>query len=342
MRLLSVALLLASGIAATPAGADAAPCPEGDRPWVQVELEGISPTVAPGRTLDHLRAELATSGITVCAAPRADAPPALATVRLRATGEGAVSISVEIEDAVTRKGLSRELDLSATPNDARALAVALGATELLRASWAELKLSTAPTGRLAAPPEVHRALARDRDNAAGGLPEPGRLTLGLTVSGEEFSGGLRELGVDLRAVIDLHRALRAGLRVGPRRAESERGPNGMVEADGWLFGLTAAIPITQLGGRSGIELRGRGDALQLHFQGIPLSGATIGSRRQATALTVGAGFASWVRLTGDLLFEAEVLGGTTARGVIVHDGADEVLRADGLFVGGALGLALRW
>lgn len=68
------------------------------------------------------------------------------------------AVRVEIDDHVTRKRLTRDFDLSSVPERSRPRALALGAAELLRASWAELALPTAPTAEVAVPPDLRRAI----------------------------------------------------------------------------------------------------------------------------------------------------------------------------------------
>lgn len=69
-----------------------------------------------------------------------------------------LAVRVEIDDHVTRKRLTRDFDLSSLPERSRARALALGAAELLRASWAELALPTVPTADVPVPPDLRRAI----------------------------------------------------------------------------------------------------------------------------------------------------------------------------------------
>jgi len=328
---------LAAAVTAPPAHAAPRPCPAAGRPWVQLVVEDAGPAVAPERTIDHMRAELAPSGIDVCTEARPGAPPALATVRLTASDGSTVDISAEVVDAVTSKELARSIDLTATPPDARALTVALGATELLRASWIEIELASAPAGDIPVPPEVEADVARERRRGPAGRPAT-RAAVGLAVAGEEFSGGLRELGLDLRATGTLSRRLVLGARFGVRGAGSEEGRFGSVATSGWIAGIAATAPLSPLGGRAGVGLVARVDALALTFRGHPTEAAT-GTRRGGTALTLSGGIASWVRLAGGLRFEVEALAGGAPRGMEATDGTAPLVSADGILVAGSLGLA---
>ncbi|MBN2191566.1 MAG: hypothetical protein JW751_02020 [Polyangiaceae bacterium] len=331
------AAVLAVALSAPPLSAAPNACPEGNHPWVHLTAAAVAPSIPLARTIEHMRAELAPSGIDVCTIPRADAPPALATVRLAASDEATVSISAEVDDAVTSKQLSRRIDLSTTSPDARALTVALGATELLRASWAEVGLPDAPTGAVPVPREVETDLAKERRRGAtSGSP---RATVEFAVAGEEFSGGLRELGLDLRVTERVWRRLTVGGRLGARRADRESSPYGRVDTDGWLLGISMATPITTLTDRAGVDLVGRADAFSLTFRGTPTEMAT-GGGRSSVMLTLAAGFGSWVRFAKNLRGEVEAVAGGAPRSVTVTDGTSPLVSTHGMFVAGSVGLGL--
>ncbi len=328
---------LAAALTAPTAHAASRPCPAAGRPWVQLVVENAGPAVAQERTIEHMRAELAPSGIDVCTDARPGAPPALATVRLTASDGSTVDISAEVVDAVTSKELARSIDLSTTPPDAHALTIALGATELLRASWIEIELASAPAGDVPVPPEVEADVARERRRGPAGRPST-RVAVGLALAGEEFSGGLRELGLDLRATGYLSRRLALGARFGVRGAGNEEGRFGSVATSGWIAGVAATAPLTPLVGRAGAGLVARADALALTFRGHPTEAST-GTRRGGTALSLSGGIASWVRLTGGLRFEVEALAGGAPRGLAATDGTAPLVSAGGILVAGSLGLA---
>jgi len=335
-RAVAAIVALIAALTAPAVGAAPRPCPAAGRPWVRLVVADAE-DVAEERTIEHMRAELGPSGIDVCTDARAGAPPALATVRLTASDESTVDISAEVVDAVTSKELSRTIDLAATPPDARALTIALGATELLRASWVEIELASAPPGAVPVPPEVEADVARERRRDLAERPST-RAAVGLAAAGEEFSGGLRQLGLDLHATGTLSRRLALGARFGARGAGREEGMSGSVATSGWIAGIAATAPLSPLGGRAGVGVVARVDALALTFRGHPTESAT-GTRRGGTALILGGGIASWVRLTGGLRFEVEALAGGAPRGVVATDGTAPLVSADGFLVAGSLGLA---
>ncbi len=102
-----------------------------------------------------------------CTARAASAPPPLATIQV-SWHPDAVALTVEVHDAVTAKRVSRDVALEGVPRDGQPLTVALEADELLRASWAELELRTAPPPAVPAPPEVTRIV-----HEALPVPAPG-------------------------------------------------------------------------------------------------------------------------------------------------------------------------
>jgi hypothetical protein len=94
----------------------------------------------------------------------------LAVLRLEGVCGGEGPMSVTIDDAATDKRVRRDVDLGGVSSDARPRAIALAIAELLRASWMELVLPSAPTPKAIVPPEVREA-ARGRA-AAVATPSP--------------------------------------------------------------------------------------------------------------------------------------------------------------------------
>ena len=134
----------------------------GDKPWV-----AVSGQVAAGfahAVRSDLRAGLAPSSIEVC---EAGSTEPLARVVLRQV-DGA-RYSLDVTDSVTKKRLGRDLSLEKLPADGRALALAVAAEELLRASWAELALRGVHSAQTAAPPEVQAVVEKSAP-----LPTPPR------------------------------------------------------------------------------------------------------------------------------------------------------------------------
>ena len=139
---LNVARIVASLLAARGAGAaESSVCGESPRPWVQIVTEDVPGSHVAFVSL--LRAELASRGLDLCASSTDVGAPPVATIRVSARPD-AVALTVEVRDALTEKQVNRDVALAGIPPDGQPLTLALAADELLRASWAELTLRTAP------------------------------------------------------------------------------------------------------------------------------------------------------------------------------------------------------
>lgn len=121
-------------------------------------------------------------------------------------------------DSVTKKRVARDLTLDKLPLDGRALALAVAAEELLRASWAELALSDAPAPSRPPPPEVketvRRSIARARFAIARDHAFGARGAFEHHGAGHAQLGGEAYLGVwfEERWGFELGAGLREGLR----------------------------------------------------------------------------------------------------------------------------------
>lgn len=89
-----------------------------------------------------------------------EASDALAVIRveLARCGADATALTLTIDDAVTRKSVRRGVELGDVAPGGRARALALAVAELLRASWAELGLSTASDASARPAPRVREAM----------------------------------------------------------------------------------------------------------------------------------------------------------------------------------------
>jgi hypothetical protein len=197
----------------------------GEKPWVVVE--GRVSAALAAAVLSDLRAGLAPSNIDVCeAVPRA-APEPLARVLVAEVEPARARYSVDVTDSVTHKRVGRDLALDKLPADGRALALAVAAEELLRASWAELALRGVHSPQTAAPPEVQAVVEKSAPEPA----PPRRFTaLGGRLAFERFLGGQTHYGADLFGVLPLGRIAGGLVAVGARRALSEQAPHGSIGA----------------------------------------------------------------------------------------------------------------
>jgi hypothetical protein len=186
-----------------------------------------------------LRAGLGPSSIEVCETLAAPGPEPLARVLIAEVAPGHARYSVDVIDSVTQKRVGRDLALEKLPADGRALALAVAAEELLRASWAELALRGVHSPQTAPPPEVRAVVEK-----AAPAPAPSRryVALGARLAFERFLGGQTHYGADLFAAVPLGRIAGGLLAVGARRALSEQAPHGSIGAS--ALSVEAGLSLT--------------------------------------------------------------------------------------------------
>ncbi len=154
----------ASGASGASGQSSSAPMPLPGRVQVSMPACDTAP-VDPASLLWALRVELAVDGVSsVEFAPPGSHPgdeAPLATIALKAPCDpAALELTIEIDDVATSKTLERRVSVADVPPTARARAVAIGAAELLRASWAELALAQHPAAAVPAQTDfLRRAVA---------------------------------------------------------------------------------------------------------------------------------------------------------------------------------------
>jgi hypothetical protein len=238
----------------------------GDKPWVAVA--GRVPPALADAVRSDLRAGLLPSSIEVCEALATPGPEPLARVLIAEVTPGRARYSVDVIDSVTRKRVGRDLALETLPADGRALALAVAAEELLRASWAELALRGVHSPQTAAPPEVRAVVEK---SAPAPVPPRRYLALGGRLAFERFLGGQTHYGADLFAVVPLGRIAGGLLAIGARRALSEQAPHGSIGAT--AFSAEAGLSLTFLRQR-GLDLSAfvAGRLLRVSFEPEAASG----------------------------------------------------------------------
>ncbi len=128
--------------------------PQGDEPG------GVSTSIDPcvpvdvGQFQRVLALELGTS---IDYRTTAAAEPGLTWVHLSCTDAG---IELRLEDGVTRKSMSRVLDLSRVEPGSRTRLLALAVAEFVVASWVELRIVAQPAIQAVGPPPSQRVLQR--------------------------------------------------------------------------------------------------------------------------------------------------------------------------------------
>ena len=196
--------------------------------------------------LSDLRAGLAPSQIEVCErAADETAEPLARVVVVEVTGQA--RFSLDVTDSVTHKRVGRDLALDKLPADGRALALAVAAEELLRASWAELALRGVHSPQTAAPPEVRAVV----DQVEAPAPERRYAGVGARVAFEHFLGGQTHYGGDLFAALPVGRVVSGVVALGARRALSVQAPHGSIGAS--ALSAEVGLSLTFLG-QGGFDL----------------------------------------------------------------------------------------
>lgn len=252
----------------------------GDKPWVAVAGQVPEPFARSVRS--ELRAGLAPGDIEVCQAGPAGAPEPLARVVIAQVEPSGARYSVDVIDSVTQKRLGRDLELDRLPADGRALALAVAAEELLRASWAELALRGVHSAQTAPPPAVRAVVEKSTPPPAA----PKRFTaLGARLAFEHFLGGQTHYGADLFGAVPLGRIAGGSFAVGARRALSEQAPHGSIGATALSLEAGVSLHVFRQGGLDlGAFVSGR--VLRVSFepeaaagaQAEPQSGLAVTSR----------------------------------------------------------------
>ncbi len=317
------------------------PCARGPGGLVSVDYaEGGAEARAAEALVEHLAAEFASRGVSVC---RERSSEALAQVTVRSAGGDAATIVVE--DRRTGRASARALDLAAIPPTGRPLAVAIAAAELLTAVWLASPPSQAtPTGPAPRSPDAAVAAPRPAPARSAGLGgAPGWALEGAFV-GQAFGGDHLHLGPEVRGDA---RALGAGLRpygrVGLYWALPSRSPNGSVDAVAAAAGLGVGRPFDLSGGRLRGRLRGRLDVgldlIRVDARGAPRAGArAFAGIGWAVAATSGASLS--FRLTPGVAASFGLDGGLVTKGVRLTDDGRTVSALSGWTVRTALGLRL--
>ena len=324
---------MAASVVALGAAREASACPEPGQPWVRVTAVDEAGALRARDVARLLGAELAARHIATCDAPAEGSPPPIAVVLVRASGESA-SVTVDVRDAVTAKAVSRDVALVGVPADSRALTVALAADELLRASWAELAMRSAPPPPKPVPPEV-RAVVRDAVTAA---PErPPRFAFGAAAAVDTFTAGTTLLGADVTADVWIVPRLRATARFGLRTGLVAHAADGDVSSNALVFELGAAVTLTPPELRLGLDAALRAGLLRVAFVATPANGAS--ARSLGDVAVIGdADLVFWLRLGRSLRAVAELGAVLPMRPVEATDGSAVVGGVAGAGLTSSLGL----
>jgi hypothetical protein len=328
--LICLPLLLTLG----PRAAQGEPSSEcsGEKPWVAVSAT-VSPRLAAA-VRSELRAGLAPSNIEVCAASHVAAPQPLARVTIAEVDAAKASYSLDVTDSVTQKRVGRDLLLDKLPADGRALALAVAAEELLRASWAELALRGVHSPQTAPPPEVRAVV----EKSATPPSVPRFTAFGARLAFERFLGGQTHYGADLFGAVPLGRIAGGLLAVGARRALSQQAEHGSIGATALSVEAGVSLAFLQ---RRGLDLGAfvSGRVLRVRFEPEATAGATA-SEQSGLAVTSRVGLALAFGSPGLLRSYSALGAGLPLKSFSASDSGGIVTGASKLELFASTGLAL--
>jgi hypothetical protein len=318
----------------------AAGCGRAGRPWIALAFAGEAWTADLQRAvLAELRAGLRLRGIDVCGFGTEGSEPPLGLLSLQATVPERVAVSIELHDALTEKRVLRDIDVRKVTSDARALAIAAAADELLRASWAELALSDAPAPERVPPPEVKRAVQRSLAPARVGARDR---ALGARAAAEYASGGEALLGGDLYLALWPDPRFGFELGLGLREGLTRQAQHGSVDAR--VLGVSAdfAFALVPRDQPLGLACKLGVAVANVQMRGVANSGSALQAAGEGWDVHARSVLAGTVALLPWLAARADLGVGLALRSVKAADAGRVVASTAGVQLLGGLGLEARF
>lgn len=312
----------------------------GSEASVFVRFEGQGwPADLARDTRDDLRAGLRVRGIALCSVEDSFTTPPVATVLLHWNPFDAPLVSVEVQDELTNKRVLRDLRLANIALDARALALAQAADELLRASWVELRLSDAPEPAREPPTVVQETVEQLPVVQAAGAQQS--KVLGARFAGEIYGGGLRLMGADAYIAFWLAQHLGISVAIGARAAQRIQAPHGEIDASALTASAGAMVALWERNARFNILLN-----LVAHVGELALTGrgnlAAVRSQSQMAFIASGRlDVCSVLRLTDGLQIELGLGPGVSLRAASANDTTSSITSTRGLELHATLGVGGR-
>ena len=334
-----VGLVLLWSVEAQGTATEPTPCPLPGRDYVRLIVNGEEPasgcsatnSAVVTRISNLIRADLATRALDVCADLPAGLTPPLATVVISGPCTEQPTVRISVVDGATEKEFTRRLPLAGLPEDAHALAVAVGAVELLRASWDE------PSSLVARHANGQRSGDGSPENESGFAQKRGRGQLSSTVGivGEAFSGGLRQAGLDAELALSVGPQWDLLARFGGRGAKSVTSTHGRVDAESWVLGVGMSALVLRPSPSVQLRLTFRLDGAWVAFS-PSARGKAIASPEGGISAWSSLGLSNGVRLVDNAWFYTDVIGGWVVLPVVATDKGMAVLGAEGAFVSGRI------
>lgn len=284
---------------------------------------------------DDLRAGLRVRGIQLCSADQAQQSTAVATIVLHWNPLDSPLVNVEVQDALTNKRVLRDIALDPIAADARALALAQAADELLRASWVELKLHDAPAPSKPPPAVVQQAVELPEPS----VPAPSSKLLGARFAVDIYDGGsLRLFGADAYVAFWLADRLGLGVTLGVRSAGRVDAAHGTLDASALTVSANAMLPLLPRQSRFNLlvdpgiflgelALTGRADSRDVRSQS-----------RIALVASARIELCGVLRLSDALQIELSVGPALSLRAATAVDSGNDIVSTRGLSWHGTVGL----
>lgn len=321
------------GVAA-PVGSELGPvdCSNPDVDWISLSIETLREAAWSAKLQQHLGADLAAHQLAVCALGQPHRRAPLANVRIVQAGEHDIGMQVQVNDAVTLKTVSRQVDLRGMPQDAHAMTIALGAAELLRASWAELRLAQSHrSGEV--PRSVRHAVLQDEPRSS--------VSLGVRLAGESFGGGLTQGGVDVNLGVGVAPRWDTGVQFGVREGLGVSTSGGRLYSSAWVASGYARFRLGPDNARANLAVVGRFTGAHLQFRAEPKPD-WVARTDGAFAWMAAFGLLGAVSVSEAASLELEADAGTVIKGVRVRDDGQNAVSARGLWCGAGLGVQVRF
>lgn len=290
-------------------------CGTDQEPWVLVLFpEGNWRPETQQAILLDLRADLASHHIEACIGSEHGSQPPAATISLSTSGLDAVHVTVSVHDAVTRKEVSRDVDLNRVPGDGRAFAVALAADELLWASWAEIALRR-PRRTIQASPrlvaEVSRTIAPGENQQ-----RPNR-RLGVRLTEEHYTLGLTQIGPDVALSFHGSPPFIARFSAGYREGLEVVSRHGRIASSAVVASVDLGTYLLRMRRFELFWSLGESSAW-CRFDG-KTTDESLGGRLTGLAIYAQSSLAAALRVHGPLWLELGVGGGIALRGIEAMD-----------------------
>jgi hypothetical protein len=293
--------------------------------WIEVRFDAPAIGEEPAayqrlqvRVIEYLQAEYGPREIDVCASRWEGAAAELATLRIGWAARSVAIVQAWTNEGLTQKELSRRLSLEGLPPDAHAMAIAVGASELLGASWMELGLEA----RSKRSDEIPSSSQHEFGNRDASTMRRGNLA--FLLASESFSGGLKQFGLDAQVAVELTRDVDVIAKAGGRSSLSATSGHGSVSASGWLVGLGAELVVVRPAPSIKLALQGRSDLMWVDFLGAAKKGATATSGR-GNAWWSSLGIGTDAAVAERVFIDAGVAAGWVFLPIAATDGGRKVI-----------------